>query len=173
MLAVKRNDQNATIRELQHPNNSEENVQHIMTSSQAVPIHCGDTEVLQGRSVLNDSGDQNDNNLSRYTSAKNDCSDPGENSTSMFLKSVADRLFEDFDSDDTDADPNFVAYSSDSSSTSNSQSAQRITKSKQGGRKGKSKVLFPCKSENKTRKTKRNVDKCKKKKKKKKTKAKF
>ncbi|XP_049774967.1 uncharacterized protein LOC126162474 isoform X2 [Schistocerca cancellata] len=76
MLAVKRNDQNATIRELQHPNNSEENVQHIMTSSQAVPIHCGDTEVLQGRSVLNDSGDQNDNNLSRYTSAKNDCSDP-------------------------------------------------------------------------------------------------
>ncbi|KAF5295414.1 hypothetical protein FQA39_LY13075 [Lamprigera yunnana] len=99
-LAAKYNEQNATIWQLQRSNNTEENTRRKVIS-QAVPITSGSTENFQCTSIVADCSDLNENPATNSTSSKRD----GKNH------------FNDFDSDDTDAVPNFTDSSSENSSS--------------------------------------------------------
>ena len=109
----------------------------------AVPIRSDSTNAFQSTSLVADCSDPNESSASNSTSSKDD----GKN------------RFIDFNSDDTDADPNFN-FSSESSESSNSdsESAERTDKSTEvKQRTGKRKVVFPCQAEKITRKRKRNI----------------
>lgn len=89
---------------------------------------------------------------------------PNKNPASSYTSSKSNEgnsVRNNFDSDDTDADPNFFVDSPSSESSKSSRSDLEsdggIVDSK--NMLGKRKIAFPCNGENKSRKRKKNVQK--------------